>query len=364
MSKSRNSQTIKIIAIIIPMVIIFVAIIALAVKAKSINSEEDKLNVNGTELGKDFAFSLSPDKNIRFVSLAGKENLELDQNKRNQQFTQYFLDSDMENTDIPMILGEDNVNGSLLQPSLKTLIAAAKLRNEATVGWLRIRNTNMDFAVLYNPDNVDFYNTRTYDDKAVTYTSASKGYNGYTSKYSCVWGHPMAGFGPTRDDLKFNTVLFGHNWRNIYATPRVDDPKDIMMEQLAAYCLVDYAQEHQYINFSMENDDMTWLVVAAYYTEDYWQDFDKTLDFNYIYADLDNDEQKERYIKEILDRSEYTCDYDLDINDKFLTISTCTRAKGSSDRQRFVVAAVLLDKEEGLPDVVYTKNPSPKKIKV
>lgn len=244
---------------------------------------------------------------------------------------------------IPVIISE-NVDGKLPNADLRPRIASAKILNDETVGWLRIEGTNMNFAVVQSLLNNGYY--------------TSKGYDKNYSYYGVIWAAFNNLFG-SRDELSKNTVLFGHNWKNIYASPRVGSESDIMLEQLAAYCYTDYATEHPIINFSIQSEELNWVVVSAFYTEDYWADANSHLDFDYVDPDLTN-EQTQLFIDEITKRSEYTSDIELSVEDKFLTISTCTRAKGNTDRQRFVVVAKLLGADEELPVPNYVDNPSPK----
>jgi len=255
---------------------------------------------------------------------------------------------------VPMIM-LDNVDGKLNYPDLRSRVAAAKLRNEDTVGWFRVNNSNMNFAVVQNLETNNYYTEKGYDKE---YSYHSYGSAKRYSDYGVVWASRQNVF-TSREDLSTNTVLFGHNWENIFASPRVSNENDIMFEQLAAYCYADYAQSHPLINFSIESEDLQWVVVSAFYTEEEWTFRNNHLDFNYINADLTN-EQTQLFIDEITARGEYTSDVEMDTDDKFLTLSTCTRARGNTETQRFVVVAKLLERGEELPAPVYTVNPSPK----
>lgn len=255
---------------------------------------------------------------------------------------------------VPMIM-LDNVDGKLQQPDLRPRIAAAKLRNDDTVGWFRIKNSNMNFAVVQSVQGNNYYTAKGYDKE---YSYHAYGSTKKYSNYGVIWSSFENVF-TSREELSRNTVLFGHNWENIFASPRVSSEGDIMFEQLAAYCYADYAGSHPIINFSIESEDLSWVVVSAFYTEDYWSTKNKHLDFDYVDANLTN-EQTQLFIDEIVKRSEYTSDIELSADDKFLTLSTCTRAKGKTDTQRFVVVAKLLGADEQIPTPTYTKNPSPK----
>ena len=58
-------------------------------------------------------------------------------------------------------------------------------------------------------------------------------------------------------------------------------------------------------------------------------------------------------------RSRHNFDVEVTTSDKILTLSTCTRAYGASDQQRFVVMARLLREGEQVKAITVTDNPNP-----
>ncbi|MDR2654676.1 MAG: class B sortase [Oscillospiraceae bacterium] len=303
------------------------------------------------------AFVLSDETKLSFAALAENKELLLDREKAAEQVAAYYQDKP---EIAPVILGEDNVDGKLEQPDFSLRIAAAAQRNPDTVGWFRIKDTNMNYAVVQDVTDVNYYTERDYD-KGLHYGTPPNG--PYYDLYGVIWLGPRVAVS-SRAELSPNTVMFGHNWYNIYAgSVRKDSPNDIMLGQSAAYIYPEWAEEHPFINFSIKNDNMTWVVYASFFTEDSWPNNYSDIDFNYVKPDL-SPEQMERYVKEINERALYTADFELSPEDNVMTISTCSWADGRNDgTHRFVILAKLLDEGAPLPEVTYTVNPNPKHAK-
>lgn len=184
--------------------------------------------------------------------------------------------------------------------------------NSDVKGWLRVPGTNINYPVLYHPD-INYY----------LYKDVYKNY----SKMGCVWTNGSTVFGNSSQISK-NTVLYGHNWTNYSASPRIASSSDQMFAQLTGYHYLSVAQQHPYIYYSTADEDMTFKIFACFYTE---------LAFNYI-----NSSGGQYIIDEAIRRSRHNFDVDVNSSDKILTLSTCTRAYGNTSNQRFVVMARLL----------------------
>lgn len=213
-------------------------------------------------------------------------------------------------------------------------IAAAKAKNNDVKGWLKVPGTNINYPVLHHATDVNYYMAR----------DLSKG----QSKNGVIWADPDATFG-TASDLPKNTVIYGHNWTNISANPRIGDSSDLMFAQLTAFHHLNFAKVTPYIYYSTEAEEMVWKVFAAFYTD---------IGFNYIDANP-SDATFANVISGAKARSRHNYDVDVKTSDKIITLSTCTRAYGSSDRQRFVVMARLLRSGEDTVAVNISSNPSP-----
>lgn len=218
-------------------------------------------------------------------------------------------------------------------------IPAWKEVNADVRGWLRVPNTNINYPVVWNSNNL-YYNNLDY-------------YKNY-SKNGVIWADQDTKFGKS-SDISQNTVIYGHNWTNYSANPKVGDPNDIMFGQLTAFHHLDFAKTTPYIHYSTESQEMVWKVFAVFYTEE---------SFNYIVSDPGT-AGLQTIINEAKLRSVHKYDVEVDASvDKILTLSTCTRAYGSTSEQRFVVMARLMRSGETVSEYSITANPDHKKPKI
>ncbi len=206
--------------------------------------------------------------------------------------------------------------------------------NSDVRAWIKVPLTNINYPVVIGPNN-NYY--------------LSLGYDKQYSRNGVIWAASPTKFGNSSQISK-NTVLFGHNWTNIY-TPRVGDPSDVMFAQLPGYHYLWFTQQRPYIYYTTESETMIFKVFACFYTE---------TAFNYILENPTADQQT-YIINEAKRRSLHSIDVDVDSSDKLLTLSTCTRYWGKSAEQRFVVMARLLRPGEDTTEVTMTSNPNYKR---
>ena len=176
----------------------------------------------------------------------------------------------------------------------------------------------------------------------------AKDLNKNYSKDGVIWADPDTRFG-SADEISRNTVIYGHNWTNISNNPRINNPNDVMFAQLTAYHHLNFAKVTPYIHYSTEAEEMTWKVFAAFYTD---------IGFNYLESNP-SDAVFSQIISGAKSRSRHNFDVDITANDRIITLSTCTRAYGSSDQQRFVVMARQLRDNETIKTINVTTNPNP-----
>ena len=226
---------------------------------------------------------------------------------------------------------------AVMGASGKANIPSYKQINADVKAWLKVPGTNINYPVLQSASGV---NPHYYLDKNIYKQTSRDGviYAGST----CKFGTGSAG-------LSKNTVLFGHNWTNYSAAPRIGSASDVMFAQLAGYHYLNFAKAYPYLWFSSDSQEMTWVVFAAFYTD---------VSFNYIEPNP-NDAGFAAIISGAKARSRHNFGVEVSTSDKILTMSTCTRAYGSSDKQRFVVMARLLRSGETVKEINVTTNPNP-----
>lgn len=226
---------------------------------------------------------------------------------------------------------------AVMGTSGKANIASYKQINADVKAWLKVPGTNINYPVLQSASG---YDAHYYLDKNIYKQTSRDGviYAGST----CKFGTGSAG-------LSKNTVMFGHNWTNYSAAPRIGSASDVMFAQLTAYHYLNFAKAYPYVWFSTDSQEMTWVVFAAFYTD---------VSFNYIEPNP-TDAGFAAIISGAKARSRHNFNVEVSTSDKILTMSTCTRAYGSSDKQRFVVMARLLRSGETLKEVSVSTNPNP-----
>lgn len=234
--------------------------------------------------------------------------------------------------------GNDGVNAGLTaEPSTGLAEKAVEFKastNSDTVGWLKIPNTNIDYAVVQSLQDNNYYNALGYD----------KQY----SKDGVLWAHYRS-TADTAEELSDNVTIFGHNWHNIYSPPRTlatAQSNDIMLGLLPSYEYLDFAQQNPFIYYSTLDKDMVWQIFAVYYT-------DVSNEFPYI-EPVPTREEFQAVLAEAQAKSLHNFNVNVTTEDKVLTLSTCSRVKGNTANQRFVVMAKLV--EEGTPSTKITSH--------
>lgn len=207
-------------------------------------------------------------------------------------------------------------------------------RNSDVKGWIRVPGTNINYPVAHHSD-INYYLERGYD----------KQY----SRNGVVWTNGGTSFGSS-SQISNNTVLYGHNWTNVSNNPRIGGGNDVMFAQLTSYHHLSVAQRNPYVYYSTADEDMTFKIFAAFYTD---------LSFHYI-----EPSGGQYVIDEARSRSRFNFDVDVNSSDKILTLSTCTRAYGNTSNQRFVVMARLLRPGESAGAYSITSNPNHKQPSV
>lgn len=241
------------------------------------------------------------------------------------------------------ITGNDNISATydpaIMNGSGKNNLASYRAVNTDVRAWLRIPGTNINYPVLH--DSSGRSNDGHYYLNRDLYGNSSRNGSIYASKPTT--------FGKA-SQLPRNTVLFGHNWTNYTTVPVVSRSSDVYFGQLPAFHYLNFAKSHPYIYYSTPDQEMVWVIFAAFYIEE---------SYNYI-SPNPSDESFAAMIKNVKAHSRHNYDVAVGNTDKILTLSTCTRMFGPSNKQRFVVMARLLrDGETTATAPTITANPSP-----
>lgn len=160
-------------------------------------------------------------------------------------------------------------------------------KNNETVGWIKVNNTNVNYSVVQHNDN-EYYLRHDFNKK----------YN--------INGWVYADY---RDDFEYfgsNTIIYAHNMT------------DRSMFGSLVWCLKDswYTNsENHYIKMSTPKANTVWKIFSIYTIKP---------EVYYLRTYFESEEEHRTFIDNLTDRSIYDFQEDVSVNDKILTLSTCT----------------------------------------
>ena len=155
------------------------------------------------------------------------------------------------------------------------------IENKEVVGWIKLDDTSIDYPVVQHDDN-DYYLKHSFD-----YSTNDAGwiFMDYRNQYHF---------------LDFNTIIYGHGRRD-------GSMFGSLFKALDQDWISD--EKHQIIHFTTLNHSYLFRIFSVYYidtTDDY-------ININY----------DEELLKRVIQRSFYSFDSDITLDDKILTLSTC-----------------------------------------
>lgn len=180
--------------------------------------------------------------------------------------------------------------------------AALKEQNEDFYGWLTIEGTEIDYPVMYTPDDPEYYLRRGFD------------------------GSYAHGGVPFLDGACFpgcgNLLIYGHNLNT-----------GTMFAPLLSYADFAFREAHPSIQLDTLEESRIYTIFAAFYFEDAaGSDFSP-----YHYQDLRTEEAFSAYVSGVKAAALYDTGITPVYGDELLTLSTCSY---HADEGRFLVVAV------------------------
>jgi len=245
------------------------------------------------------------------------------------------------------------VVGSVSYDDMMDKLEDAKKINEYAAAWLSIPGTNIDYPVIFNPnEDNDYYSGRTLEGEDI-----NPSYNSWDD--TVIYAHFRTSFDPDLNFASKNFTLFGHNWNNITAPLFIgNDDEYTMFGQLPSYTDKEFLEQNPYIYFSTPDNEMVWKIYSVFYCEQDWSH--ELGGFNYIEPNLTPVQMSQLIISQS-ERSEFNTNVDVNSEDRILTLSTCSRIiEGAGEEQRFVVVARQLRPGESDKDpieVIVNSNP-------
>ena len=174
-----------------------------------------------------------------------------------------------------------------------------------TVGFIHMDNTNINYPVVHSGDN-EYYLTHAFD----------------KTKNSAGWV-----FMDYRNDpatLSDNTIIYGHG--------RVNGTVFGSLNKVLTKSWQNN-KDNYIIWLSTKTENLVWQIFSIYTVE---------AESYYIKANFENDVEKEKWIKTMKERNQAPQSADVNVNDYFLTLSTCK----NNFNTRIVVQAKLIKRQK------------------
>ena len=177
-------------------------------------------------------------------------------------------------------------------------------KNHDFFGWLSIEGTDIDYPVMYTPDDPEYYLHRAFD-----------------GSYS-VSGVPFVDGNCSADDSYY--LIYGHHMNN-----------KTMFGQLPEYQDEDFWKEHPMIRFDTLYEQREYVVTADFFSRIYGKE-ERGVFRYYEYFDLSDEAVFSEYVQQVKAAALYDTGIDAEYGDELLVLSTCNYHTADG---RFVVVA-------------------------
>lgn len=227
--------------------------------------------------------------------------------ERISQITEVIED---ENNNIEIIEQKEEISNEnpywdfIKTPLISVNFDDLKKQNPDTVGWIKVNNTNINYPVVKCSNN-EFYLNHAFDE---TWNDAGWIFMDYRNNAV---------------DFDKNTIIYGHS--------RYDMSMFGTLRNVVKKSWFDNKDNHL-IKLSTPTENTMWQVFSTYKikAEDY-----------YLQTDFLTDNEYQKWLNEMLNRSQFEYGLSVSTSDKVLTLSSCFDTKGT----RVVLHAKLIKKE-------------------
>lgn len=227
--------------------------------------------------------------------------------ERISQITEVIED---ENNNIEIIEQKEEISNEnpywdfIKTPLISVNFDDLKKQNPDTVGWIKVNNTNINYPVVKCSNN-EFYLNHAFDE---TWNDAGWIFMDYRNNAV---------------NFDKNTIIYGHS--------RYDMSMFGTLRNVVKKSWFDNKDNHL-IKLSTPTENTMWQVFSTYKikAEDY-----------YLQTDFLTDNEYQKWLNEMLNRSQFEYGLSVSTSDKVLTLSSCFDTKGT----RVVLHAKLIKKE-------------------
>ncbi|MGC4019961.1 MAG: class B sortase [Muricomes sp.] len=176
-------------------------------------------------------------------------------------------------------------------------------KNQDLAGWILVEGTQINFPVMYTPNNPDYYLKHNFEGE----------YSDYGVPYIAEHCDP---YKPSD-----NVIIYGHHMND-----------GSMFAGLMEYETEKFYEDHKIIQFDTLTEQVSYEVIAVFKTTVY----DDTGFKYYLFANAETAEDYQKYVEGCKPLSLYDTGVTATYGDKLLTLSTC---EYSNPNGRLVVVA-------------------------
>jgi sortase B len=184
-----------------------------------------------------------------------------------------------------------------------------KEQNKEFIGYLTIRDTKINYPVMYSEDEPEKYLKMDINE------------------VESIAGLPFVDARCSMDPESDNVIIYGHNMKD-----------GSMFGELDAYKDKDYFEKHPVIRFDTTGELREYEVMAAFYDRIYYKDEGDYRFYDFINAASEDDYNEN--VNKYLSKSVYDTGVRAGYGDKLITLVTCAY---HDDNGRFVVVAKRKD---------------------
>ncbi len=179
--------------------------------------------------------------------------------------------------------------------------------NADFIGWLKIDGTNIDYPVMYTPNDPEYYLHTDFD-----------------GEYSAAGTLFIDSNSNPHKETSDNILIYGHNMKS-----------GTMFHDLLSYEDEEFYKEHKLITFDTIDELGTYEVIAAMRTEVYADDDTEHYHY-YEFFNAADKEEFDEYVSFAKSNTPYNIETTAEYGDKLITLSTCAY---HNDNGRYVVVA-------------------------
>lgn len=253
-----------------------------------------------------FAPNISPEASDEAAENSNASSTEAESSQQTQASDDTDAGSDGPDAGSDSTAAESSAQETDIQPeAIPNPYAESYLDNEDMAGWLSIPGTNIDYPIMWTPEDENYYLRRGFDKKSSTAGCL------ILDTDSCL------------NPLTTNLIIHGHNMK-----------AGTMFGHLADYKKEDFYKEHKDIILYTPECQRNYEVIAVFYSQVY-KKTDEVFKF-YKFFQADTEEEFLDFYDNIKKLSLYDTGVTAEFGDHFITLSTCSY---HVENGRFVVVA-------------------------